>query len=102
RSTNAFIKHLVTFVDDLDVLCLADSAVSVRRCAVACDTGKRNAVKVEDSSRHVRFEETLQGNRLVLKSSVGLVKMVVGYLWILIFFAFPRFDWHGLDIAQLR
>src|SRR5262249_18599302 len=100
----AFIKHLVTFVDDLDVLGQADRTIGIRWRAVACDTGKRNAIKVQYSPRHAWCQEASQRNKLVLEGSVGLVKMLVWYFRVLILFlfAFPWFAGHGLHIAQRR
>ena len=48
-----FIEYLVAFVNDLDVLCFSNGTVRIRRCAIATDARKRDAVEVIQGSRDV-------------------------------------------------
>ena len=54
RVAGGFVKYLVTFIDDLDVLSFSHGAVGVGRRAIATDAWERNAVEVEEGGGYIR------------------------------------------------
>ena len=70
-----FVEDLEPLVNDLDILRRADSAIGVRRRAIAAHAGERDAIEIGERPRHVRIEEAKK--IMALNDAVGFVVMSI-------------------------
>src|ERR1051325_7681860 len=79
-----FVEHLVSFVNDLDILRRSHRAIGIRRRAIAPDPGIRNAVEIRDRPGNVRSEEIR--DETILNHRVRFVCVPIRDFWVLVGF----------------
>src|SRR6185295_19704443 len=84
RGAGDFVKDLVAFVDDLNILGRTDFAIGIRRRAVAGNAREADAVKVENGTRHVDLQHPVQIAETGLNYRICTVFVLDGNLGILV------------------